>query len=112
MIRFERLALGRVVALAVSLPFAIFSAARADDPVALPNPDETPPAAQAKPDEARPADESAVQQKPKESAVKDSTNGGGSGQRFDAAVVSAGQAAFERSCTQCHDAARALDRTK
>jgi cytochrome c2 len=34
------------------------------------------------------------------------------GQRFDPAVVSAGQAAFERSCTKCHDAARSLERTK
>ncbi len=38
--------------------------------------------------------------------------GGGSGQRFDPATVSAGQAAFERSCTKCHDAARSLERTK
>jgi hypothetical protein len=33
-------------------------------------------------------------------------------QTFDPAVASAGQAAFERSCTTCHDAARALERTK
>jgi hypothetical protein len=31
---------------------------------------------------------------------------------FDPAVVSAGMAAFERSCTTCHNAARALERTK
>ncbi len=31
---------------------------------------------------------------------------------FDPAVVSTGQAAFDRSCTTCHDAARALERTK
>jgi hypothetical protein len=31
---------------------------------------------------------------------------------FDPAVVSAGQAAFDRSCTKCHDAARSLERTK
>jgi hypothetical protein len=34
------------------------------------------------------------------------------GKGFDPAVVSAGSAAFDRSCTTCHDAARALDRTK
>jgi hypothetical protein len=32
--------------------------------------------------------------------------------RPDPAVVSTGMAAFERSCTTCHNAARALDRTK
>lgn len=30
----------------------------------------------------------------------------------DPAVVGAGQAAFERSCTKCHEASRALERTK
>src|SRR5262249_26013111 len=35
-----------------------------------------------------------------------------SGQKFDQAVVSAGQAAFERDCTKCHEASRALERTK
>jgi hypothetical protein len=34
------------------------------------------------------------------------------GQTFDPAVVNAGQAAFERSCATCHDAARSLERTK
>jgi hypothetical protein len=34
------------------------------------------------------------------------------GKKPDPAVVSAGTAAFERSCTTCHNAARALDRTK
>jgi len=38
--------------------------------------------------------------------------GQGQGQTFDPAVVSAGQRAFEQSCTTCHDAARALERTK
>ncbi len=37
---------------------------------------------------------------------------GSSGQTFDPAVVSAGQSAFEQSCTTCHDAARSLQRTK
>ena len=40
------------------------------------------------------------------------TNAPTPGTTFDPAVVSAGMAAFERSCTKCHDAARALDRTK
>ena len=34
------------------------------------------------------------------------------GPSFDPAVVSAGQAAFDHSCTTCHDAARSLERTK
>jgi hypothetical protein len=34
------------------------------------------------------------------------------GKGFDPAVVSAGMAAFERSCTSCHSAARSLERTK
>jgi hypothetical protein len=114
MIGFGRHAAWRVVALAILLPCPIFGAVRAEDPVSLSTPDEPPPAAQPKPGEPRPAGEAGSQQKPKESAAKDSKNGGtsNSGQRFDPAVVSAGQAAFERSCTQCHDAARALDRTK
>src|SRR5262249_47374845 len=32
--------------------------------------------------------------------------------RFDAAVVSAGEAAFNRSCTTCHDAQRSFAKTK
>src|SRR4051812_9927957 len=42
--------------------------------------------------------------KPQESSGQGKAAGGGSGQgqRFDQAVVSAGQAAFERSCTKCH----------
>ncbi|HEY1375826.1 MAG TPA: hypothetical protein VGF55_03495 [Gemmataceae bacterium] len=114
MIGSQRHASWRVVAFAGVLWCLASGAARADEPAAPPRPDEPRPAAQPKAGDARPADESAGQQKPKEPAAKDSTNGGaaGSGQRFDPAVVSAGQAAFERSCTQCHDAARALDRTK
>src|SRR5438105_9854354 len=62
---------------------------------------------QAKPEEAKAAQEPTPQTKPKESQAK-----GAGGQAFDSAVVSAGMAAFERSCTKCHDAARSLDRTK
>lgn len=32
--------------------------------------------------------------------------------RFDPALVSAGQAAFSANCTKCHDASRALEKTK
>src|SRR5436309_2850765 len=72
------------------------------------------PNAQAKPGATSTADQAGGQTKPDDSQQKAAANGGksGSGQKFDPAVVSAGQAAFERSCTQCHDAARALDRTK
>jgi hypothetical protein len=49
-----------------------------------------------------------------DSATKGSTqqSGAAAGQTFDPALVSRGQAAFEQSCTTCHDAARALERTK
>jgi hypothetical protein len=40
------------------------------------------------------------------------SQGQAQGQTFDPAVVSAGQSAFERDCTTCHDAARALERSK
>ena len=54
--------------------------------------------------------ETAAQKAP--AAVSGAAGSSPSGQKFDAAVVSAGQAAFERSCTKCHDASRALQRTK
>jgi hypothetical protein len=109
MIGFRSHATWRVVALAISLAYPVAGASRADEPAALPNQVGSPPAVQPKPDEPKSADAAGGQQKP-----KDTSNGTGSnsGQKFDPAVVSAGQAAFERSCTQCHDAARALDRTK
>src|SRR5262249_9110764 len=52
--------------------------------------------------------------KPKEAPTKEGAAEGSSapGKGFDPAVVSAGMAAFERSCTKCHDAARSLERTK
>jgi hypothetical protein len=67
---------------------------------------------QTKPDEA-PAQE-AAQTKPDEAPAKGATAGGAAAKRpaFDPAVVSAGMAAFQRSCTTCHDAARSLERTK
>jgi hypothetical protein len=84
----------------------------ADEPGAQTKPNE--PGAQTKPKESPAADESGAQTKPKETPAKEAPTGGAStsGQRFDQAVVSAGMAAFERSCTKCHDAARSLDRTK
>jgi hypothetical protein len=65
------------------------------------------PSTQTKPQEAP-----AAQAKPKEAQANGAKAGGASGQAFDPAVVSAGMAAFERSCTKCHDAARSLERTK
>jgi hypothetical protein len=67
----------------------------------------------AKPD-AMFATDKAAQAKAMESPAKGEASGGGAapGPAFDSAVVSAGQAAFERSCTTCHDAARSLERMK
>src|SRR5205807_7038847 len=72
------------------------------------------PDARAKPEQAQAAEQPGVQTKPKESPANAAKAGGASapGQAFDQAVVSAGMAAFERSCTKCHDAARSLERTK
>jgi hypothetical protein len=72
------------------------------------------PGLQTKPKEAPAAEEPGHQAKPKEAEAKGATAGGAAapGQGFDQAVVSAGMAAFERSCTKCHDASRSLERTK
>jgi hypothetical protein len=72
------------------------------------------PGAQTKPKEAQAAEEPGAQTKPQEAQPKGTAAGGSSapGQAFDPAVVSAGMAVFEQSCTKCHDAARSLDRTK
>jgi hypothetical protein len=73
------------------------------------------PADQPKPEEPRAAQEPGTQAKPKageDAGAQTKPNGSQSRGGFDQAVVSAGMAAFERSCTQCHDAARSLDRTK
>src|SRR5438270_11845977 len=61
-----------------------------------------------------PVTEPAAATKPAESPAKSATaaSGAAASPAFDPAVVSAGQAAFERSCTTCHDAARSLERTK
>jgi len=70
-------------------------------------------AAQTKPEEAQAAEEPGAQTKPKESQAKEATAAASApGQAFDQAVVSAGMAAFERSCTKCHEASRSLERTK
>src|SRR5260370_1288815 len=69
--------------------------------------------AQTKPEEAQASEEPGAQTNPKESQAKEATAGASApGQAFDQAVVSAGMAAFERSCTKCHDASRSLERTK
>ncbi len=57
------------------------------------------------------AQEPNASKKTDEAPAKGATPAGKS-PAFDPAVVSAGMAAFERSCTQCHDAARSLERTK
>jgi hypothetical protein len=54
-----------------------------------------------------------AQEKSDETPTKSAAGAGaGAPSKFDPAVVSAGMAAFERSCTKCHDAARSLERTK
>jgi hypothetical protein len=65
------------------------------------------------------AGDSDAQSKSKDNQAKDNQakdnqakDGKGAAKGFDPAVVSAGRAAFERSCTTCHDAARSLERTK
>ena len=63
----------------------------------------------AKEDKAK--DEKGKEQKVKEEKGK-GTGGAAKSPKFDPAVVSAGQTAFERDCTTCHDAARSLERTK
>jgi hypothetical protein len=69
--------------------------------------------APSKPEEALAADQGA-QTKAMDSPAKAANGAGGAApsQSFDPAVVNSGQAAFERSCTTCHDAARSLERTK
>ena len=68
--------------------------------------------AQTKPEEAQAKTEEA-QTKTEEAQTKKAKTGGAAASKgFDPAVVSAGQAAFERGCTKCHDAARSLERTK
>jgi hypothetical protein len=96
----ERRLLVFVLALAVSYLVSFTQSARAAEVAAQAKPED-----QAKP--AEPKAEAAGQTKSKDAQAK-----GGTGQTFDPAVVSAGMAAFERSCTKCHDAARSLDRTK
>src|SRR5436190_9662297 len=68
------------------------------------------------------AQEPAGQLKPGEpgwlTAQGDPTNNKGQGDStgnnrgFDPATVSAGMAAFDRNCTSCHEAERALERSK
>lgn len=69
--------------------------------------------AETKSEPAQPAETPANQTQTDAAKDKAAAPGGSSaaGQRFDPAVVSMGMAAFERSCTKCHDAARSLERT-
>jgi hypothetical protein len=88
--------------LAVGLVVWFVRSTRAQEPEPL----RTPEAARAiQQDEGTPA-------KSEETPAKKEAKAGGAGPKFDPAVVSAGQAAFERGCTKCHDAARSLERTK
>jgi hypothetical protein len=87
-------------ALAIFLLGWIIQFTRADEP-----------GAQTKREDAQAAEQPNVQTKPKESASTGAKASAPS-QAFDQAVVSAGMAAFERSCTKCHDASRSLERTK
>jgi hypothetical protein len=60
------------------------------------------------------AEEQGTQTGQEEAQAEAATAAGASaaGQASDQSAASAGQAAFERSCTKCHDAARSLERTK
>ncbi len=71
-------------------------------------------AAPEKPSAEKPADEQPAGEKPagQKPAGEKTDSAGNKNQKFDPATVSAGQAAFERDCTTCHDAARSLERTK
>ena len=90
------------LALAVFFLFLLIRLAQGEESSAPAKPEE-PPAAE--PDAAT---------KPMESPAKGAIAAGGAAASptFDPTVVGAGQAAFERSCTTCHDAARSLERTK
>lgn len=88
---------------------------RAEEPA-----EQTPPeqlqAPQPVQDKPKPGEDTPDQPKPNQSQGTDTGAAGagntGRNQPFDQAVVASGQAAFERSCTKCHDAARSLERTK
>jgi hypothetical protein len=70
------------------------------------------PSAQAKPQETPAAQAPGTQPKKETPAQGTAAAAASAAPKFDPAVVSAGMAAFERDCTKCHDAARALERTK
>ena len=101
-----------VLALAIFLLSWLIPCTRGQEPGPQTKPKEAKgeePPAQTKPKEPA-ANEEPAQTKPKETQGKAAASA--PSQTFDPAVVSAGMAAFERSCTKCHDAARSLDRTK
>jgi len=103
------------VLLVLSLCAGISAYSRADE-LAEQSPPEQLQAPQPAQDKPKTGDDTGNQAKPNESQTQGNkpAGGGNSGQnqQFDQAVVTAGQAAFERSCTKCHDAARSLERTK
>src|SRR4029077_7613063 len=89
----------------------------AEEPGPQEKSDETPAAIEQAAETKREETQSAVelvtaQTKPEEAQDKGPASASAPGQTYDPAVVSAGMAAFERSCTNCHDAARSLERTK
>jgi hypothetical protein len=57
-------------------------------------------------------EDSSTQSKPEKAPSKEPTGAASADKGPDPAVVSAGMAAFEQSCTTCHNAARSLERTK
>jgi hypothetical protein len=87
---------------------------RAEEPAAQSPPEQLQAPQAVSQDKPKTGEDAGTQAKPNESQGNRQSAGGNSGQnqQFDQAVVASGQAAFERSCTKCHDAARSLDRTK
>src|SRR5262245_2524517 len=103
------------VIMALLLAGWISPCSRADEPAEQAQPEQLPaPKDAGAQDKPKANDDADKQAKPNESQSNQRTGGGNAGQnqQFDQAVVAQGQAAFERSCTKCHDAARSLDRTK
>ena len=82
---------------------------RAEEP-AEQNPPEQLQAPQPVQDKLKTGEDAPEQPKTNQSQGAGAAGAGNTGrQQFDQAQVAAGQAAFERSCTKCHDAARSLE---
>jgi hypothetical protein len=122
--RSHRRLAGFFVAVAAAFSIFVIHWTRAAEIITVAASDEEKPAEQPSPPTERtapptdksspPTEKSAPQSDAEAAPAKESGKQAGtaSGQTFDPAVVSAGQTAFEQSCTTCHDAARALERTK